>query len=98
MSLSRGLGSFPDALAAKVDVKLESPVQSIEVRDDGVVVQLSGEQMRADHVVLAATAPIASRLYPGGDGVERRLMTTEYPPPATTPPPPTPHRPYPPSP
>ena len=78
MSLSRGLGSFPEALAAKVDVKLESPVQSIEVRDDGAVVQLSGEQIRADHVVLAATAPIASRLYHGGDEVERRLMATEY--------------------
>ena len=78
MSLSRGLGSFPEALASKVDVKLESPVQSIEVRDDGAVTQLSGEQIRADHVVLAATAPIASRLYRGGDEVERRLMATEY--------------------
>jgi oxygen-dependent protoporphyrinogen oxidase len=78
MTLSRGLGSFPEALAAKVNVKLESPVQSIEIRDDGAVVQLSGEKMRADHVVLAATAPIASRLYRGGDEVERRLMATEY--------------------
>jgi protoporphyrinogen oxidase len=56
-----GMGSFPKALAAKVNVKLESPVQTIEARDDGVVVQLSGEQMCADHVVLAATAPIVSR-------------------------------------
>jgi len=78
MSLSRGLGSFPEALASKVDVRLESPVQSIEVRDDGAVVQLPGEQMRADHVVLAATAPAAARLYRGGDEVERRLMATEY--------------------
>jgi len=78
MTLVRGMGSLPETLAAKVNVKLESPVQSIETRDDGVVVQLSGEQMRADHVVLAATAPIASRLYRGGDEVERRLMATEY--------------------
>ena len=34
MTLSRGLGSFPEALAAKVNVKLESPVQSIEIRED----------------------------------------------------------------
>jgi protoporphyrinogen/coproporphyrinogen III oxidase len=78
MTLVRGMGSLPETLAAKVNVKLESPVQSIETRDDGAVVQLSGEQMRADHVVLAATAPIASRLYRGGDEVERRLMATEY--------------------
>ena len=74
----RGLGSFPEALASKVDVRLESPVQSIEVRDDGAVVQLAGEQMRADHVILAATAPVAARLYRGGDEVERRLLATEY--------------------
>ena len=78
MTLVRGMGSLPEMLASKVNVKLESPVQSIEIRDDGIVVQLSGEQMRADHVVLAATAPIASRLYRSGDEVERRLMATEY--------------------
>jgi oxygen-dependent protoporphyrinogen oxidase len=78
MTLARGMGSLPEALAAKVNVKLESPVQSIETRDDGVVVQLSGEQMSADHVVLAATAPIAARLYRAGDQVERRLLATEY--------------------
>jgi protoporphyrinogen/coproporphyrinogen III oxidase len=78
MTLARGMGSLPEALAAKVNVKLESPVQSIETRDDGVVVQLSGEQMSADHVVLAATAPIAARLYRAGDEVERRLLATEY--------------------
>src|SRR5277367_4414604 len=78
MSLSGGLGRFPEALASKVDVKLESPVQSIEIRDGGAFVQLTGEQMRADHVVLAATAPIASRLYRGGDEIERKLMATEY--------------------
>jgi len=78
MTLSRGMGSLPETLASKVTVKLESPVQAVEVRDDGAVVQLSGEQLRADHVVLAATAPIASRLYRGGDEIERRLMATEY--------------------
>ncbi len=78
MTLSRGLGSFPEALASKVNVKLESPVQAIAADNDSVVVQLSGEQMRADHVVLAATAPIASRLYRGGDELERKLMATEY--------------------
>jgi protoporphyrinogen/coproporphyrinogen III oxidase len=78
MTLNRGVGSFPEALAGKVNVKLESPVQAVKAHDDGVTVQLSGEQLRANHVVLAATAPIAARLYRGGDEVERRLMATEY--------------------
>lgn len=78
MTLSRGLGSFPETLASKVNVKLESPVQALAADGDGVVVQLTGEQMRANHVVLAATAPIAARLYSGGDELERKLMATEY--------------------
>ncbi len=78
MTLSRGLGSLPEAMATKVEVKLEAPVQSVEVDNDGVSVRLSGERLRADYVVLATTAPIASRLYSGGNEVERRLMATEY--------------------
>ena len=34
--------------------------------------------MRADHVVLATTAPVASRLYRGGNELERSLIATEY--------------------
>jgi len=78
MTLSRGMGSLPEALASKVEVKLEAPVQAIEVDADGASVQLAGEQLRADHVILATTAPIASRLYRGGDELERKLMATEY--------------------
>jgi protoporphyrinogen/coproporphyrinogen III oxidase len=78
MTLARGMGSLPETLASKVKVQLESPAQSIEIHNDGVSVHLSGEQLRADHVVLATTAPIALRLYRGGDEVERRLMATEY--------------------
>jgi len=78
MTLSRGMGSLPEMLASRVDVKLESPVQAIEADDNGVSVQLSGERLRADHVILATTANIASRLFPGGDEIERKLMATEY--------------------
>jgi protoporphyrinogen/coproporphyrinogen III oxidase len=78
MTLSRGMGTLPEALASRVNVKLEAPVQIIEVGENGVSVQLSGERLHADHVVLATTANIASRLYPGGDELERKLMATEY--------------------
>lgn len=78
MTLTRGLGSLPGALAARVEVKLEAPVQTIDVDSDGVSVRLSGEQLCADHVIVATTAPVASRLYRGGNDLERRLMATEY--------------------
>jgi len=78
MTLRRGMGSLPETLASKVNVKLESPVQAIEADGDGVSVQLPGERLRADHVVIAATAPVAARLYKDGDELERKLMATEY--------------------
>ncbi|HKN00286.1 MAG TPA: NAD(P)/FAD-dependent oxidoreductase [Candidatus Binataceae bacterium] len=78
MTLTRGMGSLPEALASRVEVKLESPAQSIEADAEGVTIQLSGERMRADHVILATTAPIAARLYGGEDELERKLMGTKY--------------------
>jgi protoporphyrinogen/coproporphyrinogen III oxidase len=78
MTLSRGMGSLPEALGSKVNVKLESPVESIQSKDGGVSVSLPGEQIRADYVVLATTAPVAARLYGGSDTIERKLMATEY--------------------
>jgi oxygen-dependent protoporphyrinogen oxidase len=78
MTLTRGLGSIPETLASRVEVKLEAPVQTIEANSDGVSVRLSGEQLRADHVIVATTAPVASRLYREGNDLERRLMATEY--------------------
>lgn len=78
MTLTRGLGALPETLASRVEVKLEAPVQSIEADSDGVSVRLSGENLRADYVVLATTAPVASRLHASGIELERRLMATEY--------------------
>ncbi len=78
MTLARGNDSLAQAMAARLDVKLESPVQALEASADGVTVRLAGETIRADHVVLAATASVASRLYAAGDELERKLMATAY--------------------
>jgi len=78
LTLARGNDSLAQAMAARLDVKLESPVQAIETSADGVTLRLPGETIRANHVVLAATAPVASRLYAAGDELERKLMATAY--------------------
>jgi oxygen-dependent protoporphyrinogen oxidase len=78
MSLAGGMSVLPETMASRLDVRLESPVQAIAIDGDGVSVQLSGERLRADHIIIAATAPVASRLYQDGDELERQLLATEY--------------------
>ncbi len=78
MTLAGGMATLPEAIASRIEVKLESPVQAIEAFADGVAVQLSGERLRADRAILATTAPAASRLYRNGDENERNLMATQY--------------------
>lgn len=78
MTLAHGNDSLPRAMATRIDVKLEAPVQLVETEPDGVTVRLSGEAVRADAVVLATTAPTAARLYPGQDRLERELTATAY--------------------
>ena len=78
MTLARGNDSLPRAMATRVDVKLEAPVQTLEVATDGVTVHVSGETVRADAVVLATTASVAARIYPNQDRLEREMTGASY--------------------
>jgi oxygen-dependent protoporphyrinogen oxidase len=78
MTLARGNDSLPQALAARVDVKLEAPVEAIDTTPDGVTLRVAGQTVRADAVVLATTASAAARIHRGGDRLERELMATPY--------------------
>ena len=78
LTLARGNDSLPLAMAARVDVKLEAPVQALEAAPDGVTVRLSGEAVRADAVVIATTSSAAAGIYRAADRLERELMATTY--------------------
>jgi protoporphyrinogen/coproporphyrinogen III oxidase len=78
MTLARGNDSLPRAMAQRVNVKLEAPVQAIEATADGVTVRLSGETVYADGVVLATTSSAAAKIYHSTDRLERELMATTY--------------------
>src|ERR1019366_435692 len=65
-------------MAARVDVKLEAPVQALEAAPDGVTVRLSGEAVRADAVVIATTSSAAAGIYRAADRLERELIATTY--------------------
>ena len=57
LSLSHGLGSFPEMLAAQLDVSLNTPVQAIEVTDKRVHIETSGRTINAGQVICAT--PVA---------------------------------------
>ncbi len=78
MALANGIGSLPEALARTVDVRLNTPVQSLDVNGSGVDVGIPGEVLQTDHIVLATTAPAARQLYTPQLVVEQRLLGTGY--------------------
>jgi len=85
LTLSGGMASFHEALAARLPVRLETPVERLVVeggRVAGVSLAGSGEVLRADHVIVAATAPRAAAMCPEDWKVEREFLGSIRIPPA----------------
>jgi len=78
LTLSGGIGTLPEAIAARLDVVLDSPVSSLECSNDSVTITTGALRMKADFVVLAIPAADAQRLYSSDDDITRRLMATRY--------------------
>lgn len=75
--LPGGIASFHEALAARLDVHLETPVQHLLLEGERVVgVQLagSGRTLAADHVVVATTPLVAANLTPEDWQQERAFL------------------------
>jgi oxygen-dependent protoporphyrinogen oxidase len=78
LAMAGGLGGLPMALAATLDVALATPAIALTVEPDAITVVTNEARLVADHVVLATTASVASRLFPTADEAERSLLTTAY--------------------
>ncbi|WP_024301531.1 NAD(P)/FAD-dependent oxidoreductase [Pseudogulbenkiania sp. MAI-1] len=80
LTLNNGLGSLPEALAANLDVRLNTPVSQISFSDDKVVITTSSGHILADRAILAVPAPIALRMLdaPLLDTPTRHLLETPY--------------------
>jgi protoporphyrinogen/coproporphyrinogen III oxidase len=77
-ALAGGMGSLPEALAQRLDVRRETPVTLIEPEASGVCVETRSGVLRADYVVLATTASAARAMYTPWNDVETRLLSTTY--------------------
>jgi len=57
-----GMSALPEALAAKLTVRRETPVTAVKKRGDTVVVLVNGEEKIFDGVVFGATANVVKKL------------------------------------
>lgn len=78
LTLSGGIGMLPEAIAARLDVALDSPVGAIESGTESVTITAGTARMKADYVILAIPAPDAQGLYSSDDEITGRLMATCY--------------------
>jgi len=78
LTLSRGLGSLPEALASGLDVHFQALVQAIHLKDSGVEVRTANESISADRAILATTASAAKGIFGEAGELEQRLMKTRY--------------------
>ena len=78
LTLEGGIGRLAGALAEKLDVTLQAPVDSVRVEGDSVLVGTHEVGYAARYVVLATTASVARRLHKQADETERRLLSTPY--------------------
>jgi protoporphyrinogen/coproporphyrinogen III oxidase len=66
-TLDGGTSSLADALAEKLDIRYESPVQELVLengRTVGVRLEKDGEVKKADHVIVAVAPPFVSKILP----------------------------------
>jgi oxygen-dependent protoporphyrinogen oxidase len=78
LTCTGGVGMLPEALASRLDVVINSPVRSVEIAADSVLVATTSSMMQADYVILAVPATEARRVYTSGDDLSLRLMATSY--------------------
>ncbi len=79
LTLKSGLGALPEALAAPLDVRLNTSIVHLCVTSKGVEARtVDGQTFRADYAVLATTAPIAKKIYTQAPLWAESLLSTRY--------------------
>jgi oxygen-dependent protoporphyrinogen oxidase len=79
LTMKRGLGSVTEALAAQLDVELNTPVLEVRRRHGTKPLVVTGSgAFETDYVVLAAPAPIAQQILAEPTPFEKELLETPY--------------------
>ncbi|WP_373824709.1 protoporphyrinogen/coproporphyrinogen oxidase [Achromobacter insuavis] len=78
LALAQGMQSLPEALAAPLDLRLDTPVTALDVTPGRVCAHTPAGPFEADKVVLAAPAAQARALYRGDSAAQQALLATPY--------------------
>ena len=77
--LDSGMDALPRALAAQLDVRLNTPIMKVEKHVNKVIVESPDGSEQFDRAVITTTAPSALSLYPQMNGKARELyQNTNY--------------------
>lgn len=75
LSLTGGVSSLHSAMSKRVPVSLESPVLGlVEEKGKVIGVQLENNVIKADHIVVATTPPVASKIVPESWGEAHKFL------------------------
>lgn len=79
LTFKKGIDTLAQKLAGFLNIKLNCPIQSINVDNDKTLcLKSNGQEFLADILVLATTASTAKELYKQANQVEQCLLNTSY--------------------
>jgi len=78
MTLKGGINVLPQRLASGLDVRLNTPVQSMSIDKTDIELNNDNERTIADRVILATPAYVSRGLIKEPSSVERELLATPY--------------------
>ncbi len=78
MTLAGGIGKLPELIAKGLDVRLNTSVDKISVKGDGVSIYTANQEFRAEKVILATPAPQSRKIYTSQSAIEKELLSTEF--------------------
>jgi len=78
MTLASGIGTLPEIIAKRLDVRLNTFVSEVSVKGNKVLVRAATQEFVADRVILATPAPVSRKIYASSNALERELLNTSY--------------------
>ena len=72
--LSGGMSVLPEAFAARLPIKLNSPITSVEAKDGTVELSVGNQKEMYDAVVLASTASATLKFYKNPTSAQKNLL------------------------
>jgi oxygen-dependent protoporphyrinogen oxidase len=78
MTTTGGISLLPVKLSEKINIIYNSQVENVSINSQSVTVETSDQKYKAEKVILATPAPIASKIFRQTTELEKILLSTSY--------------------